>query len=67
MSPTQADVGLEGVLALCAMFLDCSEQCGYNLRQARRRRRRGGRGPLGAVGGYLGVGPRCEGEALDCR
>jgi hypothetical protein len=68
MSPAEACVGLKGVLTLCAILFDCSEQWGYNLRQTRRGcGRRGSRRPLGAIRGYLSVGSRSEGEALGCR
>jgi hypothetical protein len=63
MQPSETDGGLKDILARVALALQCSEQQGYDLREAVGGGRGSSRGSLGRVGGYLCLGTRCECEA----
>jgi hypothetical protein len=63
VQPSQADGGLQGVLAALGLALNGRQQRGDDLGEPVGRGRGGGRGALGAVCGDLRLGARCESEA----
>lgn len=67
MRPGEADVGLECILGRGAFLVHHGEQGRNDVGEAGRGGRGRGRGSLAAVRGYLRLGARCEGEALNWR
>jgi hypothetical protein len=63
VQPSEADGGLQGVLARLALALNGRQQRGDDLGEPVGGGRGGGRGALGAVRGDLRLGACCESEA----